>query len=316
MFAPSYPADEANQYTKHILFGNADKGQYNNPYADMLKGYKDTQTSQMAAQFELKQNLDFITEGLSLRAMFNTNRYGYFDVSRQYVPFFYRIGSYNKLEDTYILAPLNEQDGRETLDFVPGNKVVSSTTYFETAANWNQTYNEKHAVGAMLVFTLRQSLTSDANTLQLSLPSRNVNFAGRATYAYDSRYFLEANFGYNGSERFARKERFGFFPSMGLGWLVSSEAFWNDDLKKTINKLKLKVTHGLSGNDAIGRPEDRFFYISEVNMNSDGKQSSVRYLWKFWRTYVEWCFDLSLPERGYNLGDCPENQPGCRVRTI
>ena len=66
MFAPSYPADEANQYTKHILFGNADKGQYNNPYADMLKGYKDTQTSQMAAQFELKQNLDFITEGLSL----------------------------------------------------------------------------------------------------------------------------------------------------------------------------------------------------------------------------------------------------------
>ena len=274
LFAPSYPADEANQYTKHILFGNADKGQYNNPYADMLKGYKDTQTSQMAAQFELKQNLDFITEGLSLRAMFNTNRYGYFDVSRQYVPFFYRIGSYNKLEDTYILAPLNEQDGRETLDFVPGNKVVSSTTYFETAANWNQTYNEKHAVGAMLVFTLRQSLTSDANTLQLSLPSRNVNFAGRATYAYDSRYFLEANFGYNGSERFARKERFGFFPSMGLGWLVSSEAFWNDDLKKTINKLKLKVTHGLSGNDAIGRPEDRFFYISEVNMNSDGKQSS------------------------------------------
>ena len=101
-----------------------------------------------------------------------------------------------------------------------------------------------------------------------------MNFAGRATYAYDSRYFLEANFGYNGSERFARKERFGFFPSMGLGWLVSSEAFWNDDLKKTINKLKLKVTHGLSGNDAIGRPEDRFFYISEVNMNSDGKQSS------------------------------------------
>lgn len=281
LFPPYYPADEANKYTKHILFGNADKGQYYNPYADMLKGYKDQQTSQMSAQFELKQNLDFITEGLSLRAMFNTNRHGYFDVTRQYLPFYYQVGSYNKLNDTYKLAALNEQGGRETLDFIPGKKVVSSTTYFEASANWAQTYKDKHSLGVMAVFTLRESLTSDANTLQLSLPSRNINFAGRATYGYDSRYFLEANFGYNGTERFAAKERFGFFPSVGGGWYVSNEAFWNDDLKKTISKLKFKITHGLSGNDAIGRPEDRFFYISEVNMRDDGKSSSFGTLGNF-----------------------------------
>lgn len=274
LFPASYAPDKANMHTKHILFGNAEKGQYNNPYADMLKGYRDSRTSQMAAQFELKQKLDFITEGLSLRAMFNTNRYGYFDMSRQYAPFFYRIGSFNKPENSYTLAALNEQSGRETLDYVQGNKVVNSTTYFETATNWIQTYKDRHSIGAMLVFTLRESMTSDASTLQQSLPSRNVNFAGRATYSYDSRYFFEANFGYNGSERFAKKERFGFFPSVGLGWLMSNEPFWNTNLKNTINKLKLKATHGLSGNDAIGNPSDRFFYISEVDMNNEGKQSS------------------------------------------
>lgn len=274
LFPASYAPDKANMQTKHILFGNAEKGQYNNPYADMLKGYRDSRTSQMAAQFELKQKLDFITEGLSLRAMFNTNRYGYFDMSRQYAPFFYRIGSFNKPENSYTLAALNEQSGRETLDYVQGNKVVNSTTYFETATNWIQTYKDRHSIGAMLVFTLREYMTSDASTLQQSLPSRNVNFAGRATYSYDSRYFFEANFGYNGSERFAKKERFGFFPSVGLGWLMSNEPFWNTNLKNTINKLKLKATHGLSGNDAIGNPSDRFFYISEVDMNNEGKQSS------------------------------------------
>lgn len=274
LFPASYAPDKANMHTKHILFGNAEKGQYNNPYADMLKGYRDSRTSQMAAQFELKQKLDFITEGLSLRAMFNTNRYGYFDMSRQYAPFFYRIGSFNKPENSYTLAALNEQSGRETLDYVQGNKVVNSTTYFETATNWIQTYKDRHSIGAMLVFTLREYMTSDASTLQQSLPSRNVNFAGRATYSYDSRYFFEANFGYNGSERFAKKERFGFFPSVGLGWLMSNEPFWNTNMKNTINKLKLKATHGLSGNDAIGNPSDRFFYISEVDMNNEGKQSS------------------------------------------
>ncbi len=267
LFPPSYAPDKANIFTKHLLFGNAGQGTYTNPYADMLRGYRDSSTSQMAAQFELTQKLDFITEGLTFRAMFNTNRYSSYDVTRQYVPFYYTVGTYDKVADTYVLRCFNEQQGRETLNYSPGGKSINATTYFESALSWNQTYKDKHELGAMLVFTLREATTADAATLQASLPSRNLNLAGRATYAYDSRYFLEANFGYNGSERFAKKERFGFFPSIGVGWMTSNEAFWNDNLKKVINKLKLKVTHGLSGNDAIGRSEDRFFYISEVNLD-------------------------------------------------
>jgi TonB-linked SusC/RagA family outer membrane protein len=90
------------------------------------------------------------------------------------------------------------------------------------------------------------------------------------TYSYDSRYFSEFNFGYNGSERFAANHRFGFFPSAGVGWLISNESFW-EDYKSTVHNLKLRYTYGLVGNDRIGTNADRFFYLSQVNMNDGGR---------------------------------------------
>ena len=274
LFPPYYLPDEANKYTQHVLFSNADKAQYMNPYAEMVKGYKEYSTSNMFAQFELEQKLDFITEGLSLRGLFNTSRYSYFEVKRAYNPFYYSAGMYDKASDTYKLNILNEQSGTEYLNYVPGEKKVNSALYFESALNWNRIFHEKHNVGGLLVFTMRESKNGNESDLQKSLPSRNISLAGRYTYAYDGRYFAEFNFGYNGSERFAKKERFGFFPSGGLGWFISNENFFPEALKKTVTKLKLKATYGLVGNDAIGSEDDRFFYLSNVNMNNSYLGSS------------------------------------------
>ena len=118
---------------------------------------------------------------------------------------------------------------------------------------------------------MRNYLAANAGTLALSLPSRNMGVSGRFTYSYDSRYFSEFNFGYNGSERFAKKYRFGFFPSAGMAWFVSNEPFWTEELNKIVSKLKVKATYGLVGNDAIGSEIDRFFYLSDVNMNATNK---------------------------------------------
>ncbi len=274
LFPAYFEPDEANTFTKHILYGNYDNGQYNNPYAEMTKGYKDYTSSQIFAQVELSQKLDFITDGLSLRGMFNTSRYSFFDVSRYYTPFYYMVSRYDKAEDEYKLRLINENSGKEYLEYQENTKDINSTTYFESALNWDQTYAEKHAVSGLLVFTLREQIYANAGDLQKSLPYRNIGYAGRFTYAYDSRYFTEFNFGYNGSERFSQKERFGFFPSVGLGWIVSNENFWNEGLKQTISKLKFKATYGLVGNDAIGSADDRFFYLSNVNMNNGGKGAS------------------------------------------
>ncbi len=271
MFSPYYPAHEDYKHVTHTLFG-ASKESRNNPYADMAKGYKDYSNSHMSAQFEVNQDLSFITKGLSVRGMFNTNRYAYFEVSRQYKPYFYESGAYNYQDDTYMLFPLNEETATESLSYSEGDKKITSEIYFEGAVEWSREFN-KHALNALVVTTRKQSLAANAGNLQKSLPSRNLNLAGRLAYNYDTKYFTEVNFGYNGSERFSESERFGFFPSAAVGWMISNEGFYGDGLKQTLNKLKLRVTYGLSGNDAIGSADDRFFYLSNVNLN-DGSRSA------------------------------------------
>ena len=269
-FKSHYEPDKSHQYTNHTLFGNYGDGNYYNPYADMVKGYKDYSRNRTLAQIELSQDLKFITEGLNIRAMGNANRYSYFDVSRAYNPYFYR-----PLEDPlgvqdYILLPLNSEEGTEYLDYRPGEKDIVSSYYIEAAINYNRQISESHTVSGMLVYTMREELVANAENLQKSLPYRNMGLSGRFTYAYRNRYFAEFNFGYNGSERFSKKERFGFFPSAGLGWIVSNEEFFSG-AKNIFSNLKLKATYGLVGNDMIGSADDRFFYLSQVNMNDWSK---------------------------------------------
>lgn len=269
-FAPSYTPDAEHEFTNHILFGNyGQTGNYYNPYADLLRGYKEYSSSRILSQIELAQDLDFITKGLKAKVIGYGNIYSFFDVSRAYKPYYY-LPLINPETGKYTLSALNPEAGTEYLDYVPGNKDVSSTYYFEGSVSYNRTFKEKHGVSGLLVYTMRNELIGNASTLQKSLPYRNLGLAGRLTYSYGDKYFAEANFGYNGSERFAKKNRFGFFPSAGLGYLISNEDFFSP-YKKTISKLKLKATYGLVGNDAIGSADDRFFYLSQVNMNDGGK---------------------------------------------
>lgn len=270
LFKSYYEPDEEHKYTKHILFGNYGNGNYYNPYADMVKGYKDYSRNQTLAQIEVSQDLKFITEGLNIRAMGNASRYSYFDVSRAYNPYYYRPMSDPLGEQDYILIPLNIEEGTEYLDYRPGEKDIESSYYIEAAVNYNKQIDERNLVSGMLVYTMREKLIANAENLQKSLPYRNMGLAGRFTYAYKNRYFAEFNFGYNGSERFSKKERFGFFPSAGLGWIISNEDFFSG-AKKIFSNLKLKATYGLVGNDAIGGPDDRFFYLSQVNMNDNSR---------------------------------------------
>ena len=271
LFPPYYLPDKTNELTQHILFGNYGSGNYLNPYADLMKGYKDYTTSVMTAQFEIKQNLPFILEGLKIRGLYNTLRHTSFDVQRFYNPFYYTIVNFDKGTGNYTLFPLNATKGTEFLDYREGAKVVTAATYVETALTYNKVFASDHTVGALLVLNMRNELIGNAGSLQNSLAFRNMGLAGRVTYGYKDRYFIEGNFGYNGSERFSEKHRFGFFPSIGAGWVVSNEPFWNGNLIKIIPKLKLKATNGLVGNDAIGSANDRFFQLSEVNMNDAAK---------------------------------------------
>jgi len=268
LFPAYYPADEEFQYAQHILFGNYNNSKIN-PYAEMVRGYKEKSRSQILAQLELKQDLGFITKGLSARGMLNVSRLSQFAVNRTYNPFYYEISTYNRLNGDYKLFETNI--GTEYLAYYELNddRKQSSSFYFEGSLNHVRDFG-KHNISNLLVFQARESLNANEGSLQLSLPSRNIGLSGRSTYSYDSRYFAEFNFGYNGSERFDKNNRFGFFPSVGAAWLISNEMFW-EDIKPVVNNLKLRYSYGLIGNDQIGTAYDRFFYLSEVNMNDGGR---------------------------------------------
>ncbi|MDR3308476.1 MAG: TonB-dependent receptor [Tannerella sp.] len=263
LFKPYYEADEQYSYAKHILFGNSGSGNYLNPYAESLKGYKDYSNNTILTQFELKQNLEMLTEGLTARAMFNMDRYSTYTVLRQYIPYYYNISAYNKLTDEYRLTRLNT-NGTENIDYVGGGMGVNTTIYLEAAAEYTRTF-DKNSINGLLVYTLRQHKVGAAANLQLSLPNRNMGVSGRLAYNYDTRYFLEFDFGYNGSERFSENKRFGFFPALAGGWMISNEGFF-EGLKTEIPTLKLKATYGIVGSDAIGSDADRFYYLSQVNL--------------------------------------------------
>lgn len=268
LFPMYFDADEAGIYSTHILFGNAGDGDYINPYAESIKGYRQYEQSAITIQGELTQQLDFITKGLNLRLLGSTTRSDYKSITRQIVPFYYSVSNYDKQKGTFNLEALNETLGREDLNYADAYQSVTSSYYFEGALNYARTFADKHQVSGLIVGTLRNYRGNDMTSVQTSLPQRNMGLSGRLTYGYDSRYMIEANFGYNGSERFSENERFGFFPSAGLAWAVSNEKFWGSQLKKYLDKVKLKATYGLVGNDNIGSSSDRFYYLSEVNLNA------------------------------------------------
>lgn len=276
-FPAVYPA-ELLPYIQHPLFGSAVAGVgsttlLQNPYADMVKGYDVGKTSNLRAQLELKKDLGFVTQGLKFRSMGYIKRYSDYTSSANYNPFYY--SSYVDPETQEVtLSVLNGggvgsigTPGTETLVYSPQYIKTDSRIYVESAVNYNRTFANKHEVSGMLIGIASNYEVGTAGNLQASLPSRNLGLSGRFTYGFDSRYLAEVNFGYNGSERFAESNKFGFFPSFGLGYVVSNEKFF-EPLKDVVGNLKLRATYGWVGNDQIGNSNDRFFYLSEVALNN------------------------------------------------
>lgn len=287
LFPAVYPSS-LSPFATHTLFGSAitpNNGLYQNPYAEMVRGYSEYNSSTLQTQLELKQDLGKLVKGLNARLMAYARRYSYFDVSRSYNPFYYLgVEQPDGSTGVQVLNPGGQGSigatGTEYLGYTEGQKRLNSTFYAEFALNYNRTFGDKHAVSGMLITTQRNYLSGNAGSLQLSLPARNQGLSGRATYGYDNKYLLELNFGYNGSERFADNNRFGFFPTIGLGYVVSNEGFFKP-LTKVINSLKLRATYGLAGNDQIGASGDRFFYMSEVNMNDGNYGATFGELWGY-----------------------------------
>jgi TonB-linked SusC/RagA family outer membrane protein len=270
-FPPVYLPDAETEGVNHTLFGSTlvGTGTKSNPYADMVKGYSTQENNSMTAMLSLNQDFGFITKNLALRVLLSANTSTNSSGTRSYSPLYYTIDEYDRLTDTYTLYRLNPTASKPLLGNVSAGLSSSVQYYGEARLSWSRDFNG-HNVGAMVVGLFQDKpIIGASGSIFNTLPERNLGLSGRFTYGFNSRYFTELSFGYNGSEKFTGKKQFGFFPSAGFGWMVSNESFWQP-LKDVVSNLKFRGTYGIVGNDAIAGTSGRFWFLSDISLGSGG----------------------------------------------
>ncbi|MBQ9653234.1 MAG: TonB-dependent receptor [Bacteroidales bacterium] len=218
-------------------------------------GYVDESTNVLNFDIQYKLNLDALTKGLSFKAKasYNSeytaqkNRQNGYGTGVQYVATIVDGKEVLRKEGVTWPIPYSE------------SKWGSRNWYAEASFDYNRRFGQ-HNIGALLLYN--QSKTyypwDSDNSLYQSIPKGYVGLVGRITYDYATKYMLDLNIGYNGSENFAPGKRYGLFPSVSVGWIPSSEKWW-EPLKNFIGYLKLRGSYGIVGNDNTNGA--RFLYL-------------------------------------------------------
>lgn len=233
-----------------------------NPWATVTQqGYDFMTSSKIQTLFSLEQDLKMILPGLKIKGLFSFDRWNR--------------STRGRVSKRATVFPATGRDEHGNLIYTQGTVGDESMTaynngeygntrvYFEGDLMYKQRFG-KHDIDAMLLYNQQ---AYDNGSYQ---DYRKQGIAGRLSYTFDNRYVGEFNFGYNGSENFAKGKRFGFFPSFALGWLMSEEP-WMEKAKKVFSKIKFRGSIGQAGDDNIGGR--RFAYLTTVNANAEG------YIW-------------------------------------
>lgn len=258
-FPAVFPAQEGDTHVKYgnaILTGTTLR---NNPYAYMASTYKQVDENTLNTALRITQQLDFVTKGLSANALINFKNWSNSSYYRTISPYYYGVkkDSFDPTRQTYELELLNS-DGADYIDESDIAKSSDRTIFMQFQLNYARQFG-LHNVGGMLMYMQRDYKSS-------VLPSRNQGFSGRFTYDYGQRYLFEFNFGYNGTERLQKHDRFEFFPAVSLGWVMSNESFF-EPLSNTIDNLKLRASYGVVGSDETGSDWGHFLYLDGVDLD-------------------------------------------------
>ena len=255
--AISFPIVYSNGY----LPGPGGGNQGDNPYSLLTQtGYRQAYYNNTQSVATLTHDFEWCLPGLtaSLKASFDAFNSVWQNRTRTPEQW------YNARRDpaTGELLLTQQVQGSQTLSYGQTNDGWRAM-YLEANANYQRSFG-KHSVGALLLYQMSQKnyVGNSAGNSQAALPYRHQGLAARAMYNYDNKYFIEFNAGYNGSENFSPGHRFGFFPSVAAGWMVSNEKFWAS-LEDVIDKFKIKGSWGIVGNDQIGGGR-RFIYLETV----------------------------------------------------
>ena len=241
---------------------------YANPYSMLANpDYRQSVSNRLMTDIILKQDLDFLTKGLSVSAKFGlTSTYSRISQDARAYAAQYNINwdLYDQGSDNY-WVPVNKRDqfvfSQSPYAVTQNNSAsgVSYITYVEASVNYNRKFADAHSVTALALYNQRQQ-TTDA-----SFPKRNQSFVTRLTYDYRGRYLIEANLGITGSEQFSPKHRYGVFPSVAVGYVISKERFWKQAMPWW-SRMKLRYSNGLVGSD---KASSNWLYYSSWSRNGN-----------------------------------------------
>lgn len=202
----------------------------------------------------VKQSLDMITEGLSAQATGSWDSQTLFGESRYCMPALYLARERNQNGELMLSQQVTESSVQYNSEAWNWRKL-----YFDAKINYDRAFGD-HRVGGLLFYYLESTIESGADSSMNAIAKRYQSLSGRFTYGFRDTYFLDLNFGLNGSENFRSGEQYGFFPAVAVGWVPTQYEF----LKrvKWLDFMKIRASYGLVGNDRISNL--RFPYLTII----------------------------------------------------
>ena len=245
-----------NALSSPVLYSNGYVPAYGNnihqmnPWVSSTRtGYNEEWDNNIQTNVTVEQKLDFITKGLSFTGRFGYDTYNSNHIYYRLWPAMYRANSRDS-QGNIIWDKLFEETSMSQTSGGDGSR----HEFLEALLRWDRTFDKLHNFSAVSRFTQDERIqTRNIGTdIKNSVSKRNQGLAGQLTYNYALRYFIDFNFGYNGSENFADHRRYGFFPAFSLAWNVAEEPLVKKALP-WLNMFKLRYSWGKVGNDNMGR---------------------------------------------------------------
>lgn len=245
-----------NALSSPVLYSNGYVPAYGNnihqmnPWGSSTRtGYNEEWDNNIQTNVTVEQKLDFITKGLSFTGRFGYDTYNSNHIYYRLWPAMYRANSRDS-QGNIIWDKLFEETSMSQKSGGDGSR----HEFLEALLRWDRTFDKLHNFSAVSRFTQDERIqTRNIGTdIKNSVSKRNQGLAGQLTYNYALRYFIDFNFGYNGSENFADHHRYGFFPAFSLAWNVAEEPLVKKALP-WLNMFKLRYSWGKVGNDNMGR---------------------------------------------------------------
>ncbi len=251
-------------------------------------GQQTVTTTRLNTDFVLEQNLDFITKGLSARGLISWDNV-FVEKDRGINDLYTPVQLKWIDPETGAVSYKQSYEQYDHYDYAVGNKwtikggevdnwKTQRHLNYQLQLNWARQFG-KHNVTAMGLWGRQE------NAAGPMIPSYREDWVFRATYDWNTRYFVEYNGAYNGSEKFSSDNRFAFFQSGAVGWMISDEPFmkWFRD-NKIIDMLKFRASYGEIGDDNVG---ERFLYQTQWAMGGgkygasylDVNQGKSPYTW-------------------------------------